>query len=521
MSAMIGSGEAFLISIIARAASLVGTATRTMRQFASLRRAISLSVALTSRVSALVIDCTTISAAPPMTTSPTRTGIDLRRAFMSSSQQIVICHQSDQPKQESQTDIVDDLLTSRIDRPAADQFQHQEGGASTIQCGERQDVRQPQAEAQKRDDFDEWQRARFGGPGRGLHDTDRSFQAPRTQQAPQFLVGGQLVDAPHDPNNRIAGVPDRPSRRFSRTRLPGVDGGMKTKDVGLGRRVELRGCRQRHQLAITVHHDRDRGVLGGIEGASQVLELADRATINGADHVTRLQSGGARRCARVHGADRDWGSDLGRPDRGVDREEDQDGEREVEGGPGNDDDEPLPERMRVEAARTGIHAAVHAGQLDEATERDGPDGVEGLASLPAEELWAESHTELLHLDPGELGADEVAGLVHDHQDAEDDDDQGDENHGAHAGSWLHTRLGPLAAARTWARAQRSAAMTASTVNSGAGSAAASARATEGTMSTNRRSPWRKRATASSLAAFNTAGAVPPRSPASRASATAG
>src|SRR5260370_40326984 len=151
MSAMIGSGEAFLISIIARAASLVGNATRTMRQFASLRRAISLSVALTSRVSALVIDCTTISAAPPMTTSPTRTGIDLRRVFMASSQQIVICYQSDQPKQESQTDIVDDLLTSRIDRPAANQFQHHETGASTLQCGGRKDVRHRPAQAPTRD----------------------------------------------------------------------------------------------------------------------------------------------------------------------------------------------------------------------------------------------------------------------------------------------------------------------------------------------------------------------------------
>src|SRR5207253_3620088 len=155
MSAMIGSGDAFLISTIARAASFVGTAIRTMRQFASLSRAISLRVALTSRVSALVIDCTTISAAPPMTTLPTRTGTDLRRGLMASSQQIVICHQSDQTKQESESDVVDDLLASGIDRPAADQFQHQEGGAPTIEGGERQDVRQPQAEAQQRDHRDQ------------------------------------------------------------------------------------------------------------------------------------------------------------------------------------------------------------------------------------------------------------------------------------------------------------------------------------------------------------------------------
>src|SRR5438034_6347531 len=122
MSAMLGSGDSFLISTIATAASLVGTATRTMRQFASLRRAISLSVALTSRVSALVIDCTTISAAPPMTTLPTRTGTDLRRGFMVSSQQIDICHQSDHTKHKSEADVEDNLHETGNDRPAAHKF---------------------------------------------------------------------------------------------------------------------------------------------------------------------------------------------------------------------------------------------------------------------------------------------------------------------------------------------------------------------------------------------------------------
>src|ERR1700716_221307 len=177
--------------------------------------------------------------------------------------------------------------------------------------------------------------------------------------------------------------------------------------------------------------------------------------------------------------------------------------------------------MRIPAARAGIHAAVDAGQLDEATKRDGSDRVERIAALPAKQLGAESHAELLHLDPGKLGGDEVTRLVHDHQETENDDDERDEHDWAHAGSWLHSRLVPLAAARTWARAQRSAAMNASSVHSCPDSAASTAGAPEGTMSTKRRWPWRKRATASSLAAFSTAGAVPPRCPASRASATAG
>src|SRR5205807_8205657 len=142
------NGEPFLISTIACAASLVGTATRTMRQFTSLRRAISLSVALTSRVSALVMDCTTISAAPPMTTSPTRTGTDLRRALMASSQHIVICHQPDQSKQKGETDVVHDLLSGGVDRLPPYQFQHEEGGATAVQRREGQDVGQAEAQAQ-------------------------------------------------------------------------------------------------------------------------------------------------------------------------------------------------------------------------------------------------------------------------------------------------------------------------------------------------------------------------------------
>src|SRR5205814_9092701 len=92
---------AFLISIIACAASRVGTATRTTRQSASLRRAISFRVAFTFRVSALVIDCTTISAAPPITTSPTRTGTDLRRALISTHRYMSQV-QSDQTREQGQ-----------------------------------------------------------------------------------------------------------------------------------------------------------------------------------------------------------------------------------------------------------------------------------------------------------------------------------------------------------------------------------------------------------------------------------
>src|SRR5207245_5611531 len=221
MSAMIGSGEPFLISIIACAASLVGTATRTMRQLASFRRAISFSVALTSRVSALVMDWTTISAAPPITTSPTRTGTDLRRALMASSQHIVICHQTDQSKQKSETNVVHDLLSSGVDRPAPNQFQHQEGSPAAVQRREGQDVGQAEAQAEERHDADNRQDPRLGSAGGGLDDADRPFQAPGTQQSAQAFVRHPLVETAGDADDRIARLADRQPRRLDRARFPG------------------------------------------------------------------------------------------------------------------------------------------------------------------------------------------------------------------------------------------------------------------------------------------------------------
>src|SRR5215467_13777042 len=79
MSAMIGSGEPATISFMASAAWWSGTAGRTISQPASFRAAIWFRVARTSRVSVFVMVWTAIGAAPPTTTSPTRTGIDLRR----------------------------------------------------------------------------------------------------------------------------------------------------------------------------------------------------------------------------------------------------------------------------------------------------------------------------------------------------------------------------------------------------------------------------------------------------------
>ena len=223
---------------------------------------------------------------------------------------------------------------------------------------------------------------------------------------------------------------------------------MKTKDVAAAARIQLRRHGQRQRLTAALDDDGDGCVLGSIQRGSKVLESADRMTIYRLDHVAVAQAGRACRGAGIDRADLDRRFDLGRTDRGVDAEENQDGKGEVEGGPGNDHNEPLPEWMGVEAAWPGVHAAVHAGQLDEATQWDRPDGVQRLAALPAHQLGAEPDAELLDLDAGQFGRQEVTGFVHDDQPAEDQDDEGHEDDWTHAGSSLRTLLVPLEAVRT-------------------------------------------------------------------------
>src|SRR5215472_2417620 len=70
-----------LISGTAAAASGTLTVQRTISDPASASSSVCFSVASTSAVSVLVMDCTTIGAPPPTCTGPTLTAKDLRRAW--------------------------------------------------------------------------------------------------------------------------------------------------------------------------------------------------------------------------------------------------------------------------------------------------------------------------------------------------------------------------------------------------------------------------------------------------------
>ena len=68
---MTGICECFAISGSASASSWLGTATRTIWQPDAVSSAICCSVASTSTVFVVVIDCTLTGASPPTATSPT------------------------------------------------------------------------------------------------------------------------------------------------------------------------------------------------------------------------------------------------------------------------------------------------------------------------------------------------------------------------------------------------------------------------------------------------------------------
>ena len=72
MSAITGICDFFAIAGSASASSWLGHATRTIWQPAAVSSAICWSVALTSAVSVVVIDCTETGASPPTSTLPTR-----------------------------------------------------------------------------------------------------------------------------------------------------------------------------------------------------------------------------------------------------------------------------------------------------------------------------------------------------------------------------------------------------------------------------------------------------------------
>src|SRR5690606_8972029 len=215
--------------------------------------------------------------------------------------------------------------------------------------------------------------------------------------------------------------------------------------------------------------------------------------------------------------------------------EDQEREQEVHQHAGRDHQRPRGQRLGLELPRTRrrlcLHEThvgdrraravlvlaafdplhlLHAGHLHVATERQPRDDVFGLAPPEAPQLGAESDREARHRDVHGLGRHEVAELVDEDEDTEDDDRREDRD-----------QHRPATTSRAMALARPSASSRAPRESIGAGSCASSTRSITSGMRRSGSSPSRKLATATSLAALTTAGAVPPARPASTPSRKAG
>src|SRR5690606_24640507 len=226
---------------------------------------------------------------------------------------------------------------------------------------------------------------------------------------------------------------------------------------------------------------------------------------------------------------------LDAPDRGAEGENEEREERVHQHARG-DHHGPGGQRLRLEVARPARrrllhephigdgHGAVvalgfatldrlhllHARHLHVAAEGQPRDDVLGLTPPEPPELGAEADGEARHLDVDRLGRHEVAEFVDEDQDPQDDDRR--QNRDQHR---------PATTSRARARARPSASSTASRQSTGAGSCAASTRSITSGIRLNASSSARKLSTATSFAALNTAGAVPPARPASTPSRNAG
>src|ERR1700730_6530226 len=219
MSAMIGSCARGTISRRASAAWWSGTAGRTISHPASFRAAICSSVARTSRVSVLVIVWTAMGAAPPTTTSPTRTGMERRRlvdacdALMSllflspgplpDSWELAGCdpldvEESDQGHQRQQGDKAGPLdrpFPLTVEGPAAHLLQHHDEHAAAVEGRQRQQVGQAEGHREEGGQREPGVDALGRGLVGEVAEADRPRGALLPEEAAGHLTGHQLVHA--------------------------------------------------------------------------------------------------------------------------------------------------------------------------------------------------------------------------------------------------------------------------------------------------------------------------------------
>ena len=194
--------------------------------------------------------------------------------------------------------------------------------------------------------------------------------------------------------------------------------------------LDFRGDGQLQVLAAALYAEHERPFAVYADDPLHVLEALDRPAVDAGDHVARLKA-----CRRRRHVGHDLAhnrSDRAHADRQVDARVDGDREQEVGNRAGADDGGALPQGLGLE--RTAALLRRHVGErlrrglargvlviekLDVAAERDpGEAPARALAVGEAEDLPAEADGERLDRYPAPARDDEVAELVHEHDDAQ-------------------------------------------------------------------------------------------------------
>src|SRR6058998_2907992 len=136
MSATSGMRICLLISPSFSAASLTGTAHRTMSQPAASSDQISSKVAWTSRVSVLVMDCTVIGAPPPTARLPSLICRVFRRVIIAPSlsenskrvdpDEVIVNREDHQEQQKNEPELLRGFALLERHRPAENAFDDEE-----------------------------------------------------------------------------------------------------------------------------------------------------------------------------------------------------------------------------------------------------------------------------------------------------------------------------------------------------------------------------------------------------------
>ncbi len=172
-------------------------------------------------------------------------------------------------------------------------------------------------------------------------------------------------------------------------------------------------------MAIALHGELDPLPDLGLHGPAQLVEGPHRLAVDSGNDIPQLHPGLGRR---------EPGLEAQHPRRGLriagqDHEEDQQGEQEIEGRPSSDDQHPLPGRLGQVAPRfllgRDLLPGHFPGHLHVAAQREDGDPILCLAAGEAEQAWSEPDREAQDLHSECLGGEEVAQLVDEDQDAEE------------------------------------------------------------------------------------------------------